>query len=76
MRADVQTLPLTGALGTAARSLLRTSTDLSRVTVRRADPQTKEPRVLTYDLRDYRSTMSQQHLWLRDGDEIEVPEKP
>ena len=69
------------------RKLLRSSSDLSRVTVTRLDPQTKQPRKMTFDLNavalpDMTYSGSNQpipwaqDLWLRDGDVIEVPEKP
>ncbi len=69
-------------------SLLRTSSDLSRVTVMRLDPQTKETKKMTFDLNavalpDMSYSSGNQppipwahDLWLRDGDVIEVPEKP
>lgn len=70
------------------RSLLRSSSDLSRVTVTRTDPQTKETTKMTFDLNavalpDMSYSSGNQppipwahDLWLRDGDVIEVPEKP
>jgi len=69
------------------RNLLRSSSDLSRVTVTRTDPQTKETKKMTFDLNavalpdmSYSGNPPpipwQQDLWLRDGDVIEVPEKP
>ena len=70
------------------RNLLRSSSDLSRVTVTRLDPQTKETKKMTFDLNavalpdvSYSSGTPPpipwaHDLWLRDGDVIEVPEKP
>ena len=70
------------------QNLLRSSSDVSRVTVTRLDPVTKESRKMTFDLNavalpdmNYSSGNQppipwQQDLWLRDGDVIEVPEKP
>jgi hypothetical protein len=69
------------------RNLLRSSSDLSRVTVTRIDPQTKETKKMIFDLNavalpdmNYSSGNQppipwQHDLWLRDGDVIEVPEK-
>jgi ankyrin repeat protein len=68
------------------RNLLRSSSDLSRVTVTRLDLQTKAPKKMTFDVNAValpdmsysgsRPPLSWQHdLWLRDGDVIEVPEK-
>ena len=70
------------------RNLLRSSSDFSRVTVTRLDPQTKETRKMTFDLNavalpDMSYSSGNQppipwahDLWLRDGDVIEVPDKP
>ena len=69
------------------RNLLRSSSDLARVTVTRTDPQTKETKKMTFDLNvvalpdmSYSGTPPPipwaHDLWLRDGDVIEVPEKP
>lgn len=70
------------------RNLLRSSSDLSRVTVTRLDPLTKETKKMTFDLNavalpdmNYSSGNQppipwQHDLWLRDGDVIEVPDKP
>jgi hypothetical protein len=69
------------------RSLLRSSSDLSRVTMTRLDPQTKETRKMTFNLSAVAlPDMSYSgnpppipwahDLWLRDGDVIEVPDKP
>ena len=69
------------------RNLLRSSSDLSRVTVTRLDPQTKETKKMTFDLNavalpdmSYSGSPPPipwaHDLWLRDGDVIEVPEKP
>jgi hypothetical protein len=65
---------LTDAMQNAvARSLLRTSSDLSRVKVTRNDPQTGKTREFVVDVAAKPSETSD--LWLRDGDVIEVPEK-
>ena len=69
------------------RNLLRSSSDLSRVRVTRTDPQTKESKKMTFDLNAVAlPDMSYSgnpppipwahDLWLREGDVIEVPEKP
>ena len=53
--------------------LLRTSSDLTRVKVTRKDPATGQPREMLFDI----STVDPRtDLFLRDGDVIEVPEKP
>jgi hypothetical protein len=65
---------LTDAMQSAvARSLLRTSSDLSRVKVTRNDPQTGQKVGFVVDVAANPSPT--QDLWLRDGDVIEVPEK-
>ena len=51
--------------------LIRVSSDLSRVKVTRADPETKKRMEWTVDC----TNPNQADLWLRDGDVIEVPEK-
>jgi ankyrin repeat protein len=53
--------------------LLLTSSDLGRVKVTRQDVE-KGPLEWTFDLT--KTLESEQDLWLRDGDVIEVPEKP
>ena len=61
-------------LGSALRNgnVLRASSDLRHVKVRRVDPFAKQPLEMVFDAerRDSRTD-----LWLRDGDVIEVPEK-
>ena len=69
------------------RNLLRSSSDLSNVSVTRLDPQTKEPRRMKFDLSlvalpdmsyssgDIQRISWRHDLWLREGDVIEVPEK-
>jgi ankyrin repeat protein len=61
-------------LGSTVRNanVLRASSDLRRVKVRRVDPSAKQPReiILNLERADPRTD-----LWLRDGDVIEVPEK-
>jgi hypothetical protein len=59
---------------------LRSASDLSRVTVRRTDPETKEVRTMTFDVRanvlaGIPGGVPLDHtLWLRDGDVIELPQ--
>lgn len=55
-----------------ARAALRSSSDLSRVQVKRLDAKTGKPVLLNVDA----SAAPAETLWLRDGDVIEVPEKP
>ena len=50
--------------------LLRTSSDTSRVKVKRMDPETKQPIAFVFDL----EKTDPHTLWLRDGDLIEIPE--
>jgi hypothetical protein len=52
--------------------LLRTSSDLTRVKVTRTDAKTGKKREWTLDCSD---PGNEPDLWLRDGDEVEVPEK-
>jgi hypothetical protein len=52
---------------------LLTTSDLSRVRVRRTDPVTGQKRKWTFDLTQPVDPAND--LWLRDGDEIEVPDK-
>lgn len=54
--------------------LLLTSSDLSRVAVRRLDIETGSSQEWAFDLTKEPSVGND--LWLRDGDVIEVPEKP
>jgi hypothetical protein len=66
---------LSQALGkTEARSVLRSSSDLSRVKVTRKTGKSAKPAVFTVDVSD--SAQRSDDLWLQDGDVIEVPEKP
>ena len=63
---------LSQALGkTEARSVLRSSSDLSRVQVTRKAAGAEKPVVFTVDVSQHGD-----ELWLQDGDVIEVPEKP
>ena len=65
---------LFSALGkTEARSALRSSSDLSRVTVTRKKNNPAKPAVFTVDVSD--ASQRNDDLWLQDGDVIEVPEK-
>jgi hypothetical protein len=52
--------------------VLLSSSDLSRVQVKRVDPVTKQTREFVFNLDQAESRTD---LWLRDGDVIEVPEK-
>jgi ankyrin repeat protein len=52
--------------------VLRSSSDVAHVKVRRADPTTKEARELVFNLE---KSDPRNDLWLRDGDVIEIPEK-
>ncbi|HWN95502.1 MAG TPA: hypothetical protein VNT99_10750, partial [Methylomirabilota bacterium] len=56
-----------------AANVIRSSSDLSRVKVMRAAPITHEKREMTFDLRQMDK---RNDLWLRNGDVIEIPEKP
>ena len=51
--------------------LLRASSDLSRLKVKRVDFETKQPVAFVFDLQKAESLT----FWLRDGDLIEIPEK-
>jgi ankyrin repeat protein len=53
--------------------LLRTSSDKTRVKVTRINPVTKKPEEQIFNLE---KSDPQNRLWLRDGDRIEIPEKP
>jgi hypothetical protein len=52
---------------------LLASSDLSRVKVTRRDPASGQKRELLLDCSDGKPAPP---FWLRDGDTIEVPEKP
>lgn len=56
-------------------NVLRVSSDLSRVKVKRVDPATSQSRELLFDLSEKQPYDERTDLWLRDGDVIEVPEK-
>jgi ankyrin repeat protein len=53
--------------------ILLASSDLTRVTVKRIDPITKQPLEMVFDINEARPETD---LWLRDGDMIIVPDKP
>ncbi|MEO7298692.1 MAG: ankyrin repeat domain-containing protein [Verrucomicrobiota bacterium] len=53
--------------------LLRTSSDKTRVKVTRINPVTKKSEEQIFNLE---KPDSQNNLWLRDGDVVEIPEKP
>jgi hypothetical protein len=59
------------------QSILRSSSDFSRVRVKRTDPETKKNLELTTDVQSIWAgkTSRADDLWLRDGDVIEVPDK-
>jgi hypothetical protein len=61
-------------LGSTVRNanVLRASSDLRRVKVRRVDPASKQPREIILNLERADPRID---LWLRDGDQIEVPER-
>ena len=61
----------------SVRAALRSSSDLTRLRVKRGDPVTKEAREFVIDSEaSARSGQGQfEDLWLRDGDVIEVPDK-
>ena len=54
-------------------NVLRSSSDVTRVKVKRRDPQTGQPLELMFNLEKSNPATD---LWLRDGDMIEVPDKP
>ena len=56
-------------------NVLRVSSDLSRVKVRRTDPKTKQVQELLFDLATTPANNDPSDLWLQDGDIIEVPER-
>ena len=60
------------AVLTGSARLLSTS-DLTRVTVRRVDPATGQPREWVFNEQTVDPVSD---LWVRDGDVIAVPEKP
>jgi ankyrin repeat protein len=53
-------------------NVLRTSSDINRVKVKRVDPATKQTQEMLFNLEQ---SDPKTDLWLRDGDVIEVPEK-
>jgi hypothetical protein len=59
--------------------LLLSSSDVTRVKVKRTDPATKQVRERVFDLDQIQNQIQRgegaNDLWLRDGDVIEVPEK-
>lgn len=56
------------------QDLLMASSDLTRVKVTRQDPVAKKPKQIVLDATPQKNILND--LWLRDGDVIEVPEKP
>ena len=54
-------------------NVLRASSDLSRVKVTRRDPAPQQPQEMVFNLE---KPDPRNDLWLRDGDVIEIPEKP
>jgi len=55
-------------------NVLRVSSDLSRVKVKRTVPKTKQTREFVFDLTVYPANYELTDLWLLDGDVIEVPD--
>jgi len=53
-------------------NVIRSSSDLTRVKVRRTEPVTGEKKEMVFDLTSYERSSD---LWLRDVDVIEIPEK-
>ncbi|HXJ56652.1 MAG TPA: ankyrin repeat domain-containing protein [Verrucomicrobiae bacterium] len=56
-------------------NVLRVSSDLSRVKVKRTDPKTKQVQELVFDLATAPANNDPSDLWLQDGDIIDVPER-
>ena len=56
-------------------NVVRISSDLSRVKVKRMDTKTGQVQELMFDLSDAAPSDARTDLWLRDGDVIELPEK-
>jgi ankyrin repeat protein len=59
------------------QSMLRTTSDLSRVKVKRVDPSSKETKEIFENVTPFWNghMPAKEDLWLQDGDIIEVPEK-
>jgi hypothetical protein len=59
------------------QNILRSSSDFSRVHIKRTDPGTNKDVEFTANVRSIwdSKTPSSDDLWLRDGDVIEVPDK-
>ncbi len=74
LRHKVDTSLMIGSVlaGQAARSALFSTSDLSRVRVTRVNAATGQLREWLLDC----SSGNNPNLWLRDGDVIEVPDKP
>lgn len=63
---------LSGALNyREVQNILRSTSDFSRIKITRTDPTTKQTRQLVVQ-----QVFGPDDLWLRDGDVIEVPDKP
>lgn len=60
------------------QAILRSSSDLSRIKVKRTDPQTRKSIEVVMDAEVFWKNQKPiwEDLWLRDGDVIEVPDKP
>jgi hypothetical protein len=56
-------------------NVVRVSSDLSRVKVKRADSKSGQTQELLFNLSEGAPYDPRTDLWLRDGDVIEVPEK-
>jgi hypothetical protein len=59
------------------QNILRSTSDFSRVHVKRTDPETKKPTEYKIDVQSiwFNKSPHTDDLWLRDGDVIEVPDK-
>ena len=55
------------------QKILRSSSDLSRLKVKRTDPKAAKPREILIDTQKSKGVDG---FWLREGDVIEVPDKP
>jgi agmatine/peptidylarginine deiminase len=61
----------------SVQNILRSTSDFSRVHVKRTDPETKKPTEYKIDVQSiwFNKSPHTDDLWLRDGDVIEVPDK-
>jgi hypothetical protein len=60
------------------RRVLRSSSDLARLKIKRTDPATKKTREIAANAQEFFGGKKplNDDIWLRDGDVIEVPDKP